>query len=433
MSAPDSVVADICRDASSAWEATCALLDLADSQGMERSVWEGSDDEYEAAESVRKSLERFLHPPGETDQTVDPTYDPTSVGDAIAAISSPLSVGQLAYVVATVLDQQYWVYFTRDWLENRGSIFDLDPGDRYPIGDMCLKGADDYSARPHRLGLPPGELAHVRRRGTEGIRVIVNGDFAPVIDGLMGSLPIQVAALLPNESWSELVILPDSIGPADAATQQATIVELLEQANRSGVDVAVLPELSVDSGIVEFLSQKWAEATNQPIVFAGSSHFVDGGRRVNRTAVLLPGVGVAWSHDKFSVFVDQDGNREPIDLDEPCITLGCGHVVRIATLICKDALNPSAARLMADLGVHLLAVPAMSDRLGDFTGIAHQLISRSQGAAVVANNPRLWEDNEVEHALLGHPVQQPSRQVDVRRSRSAPNLGIARLGTGWMP
>ena len=86
---------------------------------------------------------------------------------------------------------------------------------------------------------------------------------------------------------------------------------------------------------------------------------------------------------------------------------------------------------MADLGVHLLAMPAMSDRLGDFSTIANVLINRSQGAMVVANNPRLWDNADVEHGLLGHPVQKANR-VEVRHSLGAPDLGVARLGTGWV-
>ena len=74
----------------------------------------------------------------------------------------------------------------------------------------------------------------------------------------------------------------------------------------------------------------------------------------------------------------------------------------------------------------------MSDVLGPFSTAAEVLISRSQGATLVANNPRVWDGNPVEHALLGHPVPGMSRVV-ARRSDGAPELGIARLGLGWEP
>ncbi len=431
MSAPVIEIAAVCREANSAWLATSALLELAEAQGVRISVWEVDDDGRTKAESVRESLERALLPPGGADPRVGGVYDPTATADAVKAVDTPLAAGELAYVVAAVLDQLYWASFTRDWLADRGPVFELRSGERYPVGEMRLLGAVGHSARPHRLGLPVGELAHVRQRGVDGVRVIVNGDFAPIIDGLAGSPPLQAAALLPNESWSELAKAPKPIGPADATTQLSAIVELLEQASVVGIDVAVLPELSVDESIVARLAREWADSTNRPMLFAGSVHLVDDNRHVNRTTVLIPGVGAAWSHDKSAVFEDREGNREPIDPGESCVTLGCGDVVRVATLICKDALGIGTARLVADLGVHLLAVPAMSDRLGDFSNAASELIARSQGAMVVANNPRLWDDADVEHALLGHPVREASRFIE-RRSLAAPDLGVARLGMGWV-
>lgn len=296
---------------------------------------------------------------------------------------------------------------------------------------MRLLGPVGHSASPHRLGLRDGELAHVRKLGIDNIRVIVDGEFAPIIDSLANSPPLRVAALLPNESRSELA---DSypVGPVDAITQRSVIDDLLEQARSRGAKAAVLPELSVDASVLEALESEWAEATDRPILFAGTFHDVDGGRRINRTKVLLPGVGAAWSHDKSAAFVDREGRREPIDPVEPSITLGCGELVRVATLICKDALGVDVARLVADLGVHLLVVPAMSDRLGDYSNVANELIRRSQGATVVANNPRLWNGDDVEHALLGQPVKSASRRTLERRSLAAPDLGVARLGVGWL-
>ena len=130
---------------------------------------------------------------------------------------------------------------------------------------------------------------------------------------------------------------------------------------------------------------------------------------------MLPGVGVAWTHDKYEVFEARDGTREPIDPRPPSVVLGCGAFVRVATVICKDALDPAKAAVLGDLGVHFLAVPAMSADVGPFSTASELLIARSQGATVVANNPRVWNDEAVDHALLGHPVPCTPRVV-ARRS-----------------
>ncbi len=432
VSADVDEVASICRQASSVWLATCALLDRAASLGVGRDVWADSDSRQEA-ERIRAVVERALSWPEGVPLSSGAADDASDAGDAVAMMTTSLTTGELSYLVASALDQLFWRSFTRDWLVDRGRLFDLRAGDFYPVDEMRLMGAVAYSARPHRRGLHTGELPHVRRFDADGIRVAVNGEHPRMLDRLAASPPLETAVLLPNESWSELTEAPQRMGPADSAAQRSKIGELLRQAREAGVSVAVLPELSVDEDIVDSLATEWAEATDLPILVAGSAHLVDGDRRVNRATVLLPGVGAAWHHDKTAVFEDRDGNREPIDPGEPCITLGCGYQVRIATLICKDALVADTYRLVADLGVHLLAVPAMSNRLGDFASAAHELIARAQGATVVANNPRLWRDANVEHALLGQPVRDVEPRNVPRRSGGAPDLAIARLGSGWVP
>lgn len=431
MSADCHEVAAICREAGSAWRATCALLERAVSLGVDRDDWVDGDN-WEEAERVRAILEGALSRADGVLRPVGTAEDASDAGDAVAMLTTPLTTGELGYLAASVLDRLFWRSFTRAWLADRGPVFDLRAGDFYPVDDMCLMGDVGYSARPHRRGLRVGELPHVRRFRAEDIRVVVNGEYPRIIDRLAVSPPLEAAVLLPNESWSELTEAPDRMGPVDPEVQRSKIGELLQRAREAAVSAVVLPELSMNKDIVDALAAEWAQATDLPILFAGSAHLIDGDRRVNQTTVLLPGVGAAWHHDKAAVFEDRDGNREPIDTAEPCITIGCGHQVRVVTLICKDALGADIYPLVADLGVHLLAVPAMSDRLGDFAAAAHELIARVQGATVVANNPRLWRGDDVEHAMLGQPVRDAEPRVRERRSDGAPDLAIARLGSGWV-
>ncbi|MCY4518485.1 MAG: hypothetical protein OXB99_14750 [Acidimicrobiaceae bacterium] len=429
-----AVVAAICRKSDSAWRAVSALLEYARPQARGGGIKDSEASLHEQAAAVSAALEQRLMGQGASTSSTATRYMPAEVAGAIAATPASeilLSDGGFAHATAAALDQLYWPSFTRDWLAERGTSFELGAGELYPVGDMRLMGNVGHSARPHRLDLPAGELAHVRRRAEDGTRVRVIGEYAPIIDRLAASPPLEAAVVLPNESLSELSLPPSQMGPIDSQAQRSTIHLLLDEARSEGVDVVVLPELSVDREIVEWLSEQWANAADLPILFAGSAHLVEDGQRVNRTFVLLPGVGAAWHHDKFTVFEDRNGVREPIDPAEPCITIGCGHLVRVATLVCKDALSVSHAGLVADLGVHLLAVPAMSSTLAEFSTAANQLISRSQGATVVANNPRTWHGSPVGHALLGQPVRQTDGRCIERPSLATPDLGIARLGSGW--
>lgn len=137
------------------------------------------------------------------------------------------------------------------------------------------------------------------------------------------------------------------------------------------------------------------------------------------------------SHHKLAPYESRDGNREGIDPARPEVTIACGKHVRVAVLICKDVLARQYHQLLGDLGVHLLGVPAMSAGLGDFTSAAHALVARSQGAMVVANNPRVWEGVVAETALLSHPVSD-HQKTDVTRALSAPDISYGVLGEGWL-
>ena len=426
MGDPDHRVSSLCGASVTAWRAVCALLDHAEEFGLESSPW--STSARDEAERVRSELERaLLSARGE----VEPApYNSALAATMVGGITTSLDERELAFVVARVLDDHHWASFTHDWLEERGHTFALSEGERYPVGEMRLMGAVGHSSRPHRLALPNGELPHVRRRSGENIKVVVHGAYAAILDGLAGKAPLTAAAAQINDTWDDLAVPPDPIVPNDPDGQMARIGKLLRQAQECDVAVAVLPELCATADMVARLAAEWGERVDAPVLFAGSVHLNDAGRRVNRTSVLLPGVGTAWTHDKYSVFEARDGTREPIDPQRPGVVLGCGHIVRVATVICKDALDLATATVLGDLGVHFLAIPAMSEELGPFSTAAEVLIARSQGATVVANNPRVWDGVPVDHALLGHPVPGMPRVVP-RLSASAPDLGIARLGFGW--
>jgi len=416
-------VGSVCRAPATAWRTVCTLLDHAEQLGLRASPW--ATGEIDEAERVRRELERRLSVRGNAEP-----YSGAFVGQVVGAVTTSLDEGELAFVVARVLDDRHWPSFTHAWLEERGQEFVLGQGERYPVDEMRLMGAVGHSSRPYRLSLPEGELPHVRRRSEENIEVVVQGKHAAILDGLVARAPLTLAAALINDTWDDLTVPPNSVAPKRPDRQMARIRRLLLQARERDVAAVVLPELCVNADMVAHLATEWAEQLDAPLLFAGSVHQHHAGQRVNRTSVLLPGVGVAWTHDKFSVFETRDGEREPIDPKRPSVVLGCGALVRVATVICKDALDVATANLLGDLGVHLLAVPAMSEVLGPFSTAPEVLIARSQGATVVANNPRVWAGDPVDHALLGHPVRGMNRVVR-RTGGRVPDLGIARLGSGW--
>ena len=421
-------VVSLCQTSDTAWRAVCALLDYAESLGLQPGPWSRSAQE-EAGRVLGELVGALSAAQGET---VQPPYDGALTAATVRDITTSLSDAELAFVAARALDDRHWVSFSHDWLDDRGETFVLSEGEWYPVMRMRLMGSTPHSPHPHRLALPNGDLPHVRRRTQDNIKVVVQGAYAKILDGLAGKVPLTAAAALINDTQAELTELPDLIAPNDHVAQMQKIERLLQQALERDVALVVLPELCVTADMVTRLAEEWSERLDAPILFAGSVHLNDAGRCVNRASVLLPGVGLAWTHDKYSGFETRDGEREPIDPEQPLVVLGCGDIVRIATVTCKDALDLGTATTLGDLGVHLLAVPAMSESLAPFSTAAEVLISRSQGATVVANNPRVWYGEPVNHALLGHPVPGAPR-VSVRSSDGAPELGVAQLGLGWDP
>ena len=166
------------------WLATCALLDRVASLGVGRDVWAGSESRREA-ERIRAVVERALSWPEGVPLSSGTADDASDAGDAVAMMTTSLNTGEMSYLVASVLDQLFWRSFTRDWLVDRGRLFDLRAGDFYPVDEMRLMGAVGHSARPHRRGLRTGELPHVRRFDADGIRVAVNGEHPRIIDRLV--------------------------------------------------------------------------------------------------------------------------------------------------------------------------------------------------------------------------------------------------------
>ena len=419
-------VTEIIRAATTPWRATADLLTYCWEEGV-GNPWDGADDTRDAAEKVASRIQDIFRV-----GTGPLEFDPRVVLDVVRGLPEDLTTGELAYAAAMGLDRVFAATFTQSWLDENPEVFVLEHGDPFPISDMGLMGDSGYSSYPHRLHPLVDELPHVRRLSESAITVRVDARYAELLDGLLAAGALRVAAVVVNENWTEIEA-PDALFPIvakDPVTQQERVRSAVAGALSQGSVVVVVPELSITAGSVGDIEALLDQAVGSAIVFAGSAHAMRGSVRVNEAQVVLPEVGAAWSHDKLVPYETRDGRREGIDLAIPEITIACGNHVRVAVLICKDVLAPQHSRLLGDLGVHLLGVPAMSAGLGDFASAAHTLVARSQGAMVVANNPRVWDGGIAETALLGHPVDS-HQKTEVVGADSAPGFSYGVLGQGW--
>jgi len=405
MALEDNIV-QILRDASdSHWRAAEMLLRLWIDSGNSISPWHDDTMREDAEQLATAALDHI----GEASIAVEP----------IAALTSPLSANHQAYALGMAIDRAAAGKFTAQWLNERGEQFLLEPGQLYPVSNMSLKGTSGYSTRPHRLFLPPSELPHVRQLRRDDVDVVIDARWGRLLDALIAQSPLTVAAVLPNEDWSELTPIDAfPVGAADEDAQIARIRAAVEHALRNHVAAIVVPELATPHPALTVLQQLISDAPDICLVYAGSEHVTVADAPRNRASVLLTDAATpAWEQEKAVPFEDRDGNVEPIERQRLVLRIATGNHVRVAALVCKDYLSENFADLLGDLGVHLVGVPAASAGLGDFGSAGQSLIRRSQGSSIVANGPRVWDGEPAEHAVIVHPVSSPDR-VAVKRPGS---------------
>ncbi|MDO8362229.1 MAG: hypothetical protein Q7V88_04975 [Actinomycetota bacterium] len=362
---------------------------------------------------------------------------PAAVGPLGAVTFEGLNAPDVALAIAFGLDDAAHTTFSREWLQGRTEPFELAVGDLFPVQDMPL-ALDRYSSRPDRLGVRDGDLPHVRRRTPGHERIVVDPRFADEVDGLLSGDEVRVAVILPNADIGDFDFVPFPVVPHEPEAQAARVIAAVRRAIDEGCRVIVAPECAVPQRCVDELCEIVAQAAPQPIVFAGSSHLEVAGAKMNLAPVLLGELTApAWTHRKMSRFeTSRNGQRvtEGIDLENPpSLRVATGAHVRIAAMICKDILDIDRARLVGELGVHLIGVPAMSPTMTEFPAAAHEVIRRSQGVMVVANNPLGWEGERVVHALMSRPTRDDVGRVLRSDVAHPPGLVIGVLQQGWMP
>jgi len=142
---------------------------------------------------------------------------------------------------------------------------------------------------------------------------------------------------------------------------------------------------------------------------AGSFHCTRGGERLNLAEALVPTCSRRLTHRKLVRFTDElssvPASCEGIDEGRKLV-IYAGGTFRLAILICKDFLEPRLAALVANLGVNVLCVPAMSPKTGDFPSRVSTFVTDTQGFALVANGPLNWDkETIVPAAVFGQPFE----------------------------
>lgn len=297
-------------------------------------------------------------------------------------------------------------------------------------------------------GLPPELVVEPGRRLREG------GSFRVALCPLSGPFWPRFRAL-PDEAAFAVDELPMH-GPADLADH---LRALLADAAAAQVDLVVLPELTVDAAGLDALRAALPSPGPWPLaVVAGSFHVpAEDGTR-NLAPVLDEVGGQVWAHAKRGFFRVRAGHaramgdatgrpglfvgplsadlRDDDELAEAIVPGSSLQVLdttagRVALLVCADLVDHAAEldRAVAEAGVDLLVVVAMSPRLRPFLTTTETL--RRGGCAVLFVNagcilPWTRAPDDVA-AFVGLPLRRARLPVCLRWR---PGAGLEDCGDG---
>lgn len=357
------------------------------------------------------------------------------VGDLLVPAEQAAVVA--ARVAADALDRAHGHRFAGVF-RGRGVTL-VNPGDPIPVCRPPLKDLfrDELTPTPRRLGPRLHELVWLRLLPQHGRshQVRLSFESEDVLADLRPETRMGVAIpsdRLPDlrfERTDELQPSFFDMRPRDPGAQQEAILNLLDEADRAGVRVLLLPELSVHQDIATAV-ERWLARPGRSvsILVCGSMHIERNGQRRNASPILLPG-GRSIEHFKFGPASQPlpaaDGSL--VDHREDVVThpsvipvLMCGDW-SFTVLIGQDLLEPGVDRILELLGVRLVLVPSCSPRADTLEPIAAALATRNRAVVLVGNLTDPGPDQPAS-AIIARPVRENMIQKVLRSEIDPPRL-----------
>jgi predicted amidohydrolase len=342
-----------------------------------------------------------------------------------------------ARVAADALDRAHGRRFAGVF-RGRG-VTHINPGDPIPVSLPPLKDLfrDEFAPPPRRLGPRLDELMWLRLLPQlgRGYQVRLSFESEDVLADLRPETRLGVA--IPGDRLPDLHFERADepqprffdVRPRDARAQHDAIMGLLDEADRAGVRVLLLPELSVNQDIVTAV-ERWLDRPGRSIsiLVCGSMHVERDGQRRNVSPILLPG-GRSREHFKFGhaslPLPARDGSvvdhREDVVTHPPVISvLMCGDW-SFTVLIGQDLLEPGVDRILELLGVRLVLVPSCSPRADTLEPVAAALATRNRAVVLVGNLTDPGPD-QAASAIIARPVRENMIQRVLRRDIDPPSL-----------
>ena len=165
-------------------------------------------------------------------------------------------------------------------------------------------------------------------------------------------------------------------------------------AGAAAADILVLPEYGLAAASRDLVIASLPDIATAPmLVISGVSSAADDGYIVNDGVMVVttPAGGVSRVINlPRKIFPAQVGGYRELIRQGSEVRVFLTESWTMATLICFDSMNAEIISQLADFGVNLLVVAALSEKSAAIIGSATSLCHRSQAFVVIATGPARW-------------------------------------------
>jgi hypothetical protein len=196
-------------------------------------------------------------------------------------------------------------------------------------------------------------------------------------------------------------------GPKDHQSHADLVCKLIAESGKRNAEILLLPEYGLSSTSRDLVLKKLSSAEKVPrLVVCGVSAGTDDHGYIVNDAIMI-----ITTRDGVSREVNLPQKIHPAEVDGLSEHIRRGSEIRvflaegwtIATVICFDAMDAQIIGQLAEFGVNLLLVPALSAKTATLIGSATSLCYDSQAFVVVATGPARWVSTEL-------PIFSPPEQ-----------------------
>ncbi len=292
------------------------------------------------------------------------------------------------------------------WFKDEGEVV-VGEGTVYPVREHDpRRWLGDHPVNTQPSHFPTRELLSTARlrvatADAAEFRYVLDFKSWDILSDLGAGVELVAAVGQPNGDLDEFKIELSQAPPLTYANHGPTGHELHAQrvgqliVGAAAADILVLPEYGLASASRDLVIASLPSMGAAPrLVISGvSSGIDDDGYIVNDavTVVTTPAGGVSRVINlPRKIFPAQVGGYKER------IRQGCEVRVflteswTMATLICFDSMNAEIIAQLADFGVNLLVVAALSEKSAAIIGSATSLCHRSQAFVVIATGPARW-------------------------------------------